>query len=94
VERRAVLIGRVIGNLVATQKNERLEGAKLLLVQPLALDGAAQGNAVLAIDGVDAGVGDRVLLVQEGKAAQMVLGRGVAAVDAAVIGVVDALELG
>jgi len=89
-----VLIGRVIGNLVATQKNERLEGAKLLLVQPLALDGAAQGNAVLAIDGVDAGVGDRVLLVQEGKAAQMVLGRGVAAVDAAVIGVVDALELG
>ena len=89
-----MLIGRVIGNLVATQKNERLEGAKLLLVQPLALDGAAQGNAVLAIDGVDAGVGDRVLLVQEGKAAQMVLGRGVAAVDAAVIGVVDALELG
>lgn len=88
-----MLIGRVVGNLVATQKNERLEGAKLLLVQPLALNGTAQGNAVLAIDGVDAGVGDRVLLVQEGKAAQLVLGRGVAAVDAAVVGVVDSLEL-
>ncbi len=88
-----MLIGRVVGNLVASQKNQRLEGAKLLLVQPLGLDGTAQGNAVLAIDGADAGVGDRVLLVQEGKAAQMVLGRGVAAVDAAVVGVVDALEL-
>ena len=48
---------------------------------------------VLAVDGVDAGVGDRVLLVQDGKAAQQVLGRGQAAVDAAVVGVVDSLEV-
>lgn len=88
-----MLIGRVLGSLVATQKNPKLEGTKLLLVQPLDLEGADRGAAVLAIDSVDAGVGDRVLLVQEGKAAQAVLDKGVAAVDAAVVGVVDAVEL-
>jgi len=88
-----MLIGSVVGNLVATQKNAKLEGAKLLLVQPLDLEGNARGNVVLAIDGVDAGVGDRVLLIQDGRSAQLVLGRGTAAVDAAVIGVVDQLEL-
>jgi ethanolamine utilization protein EutN len=87
-----VLIGRVVGNLVATQKNAKLEGTKLLLVQPLDLAGEPRGSAVLAIDGVDAGVGDRVLLIQDGRSAQLVLGRGIAAVDAAVIGVVDQVE--
>ena len=89
-----MLIGRVVGNLVSTQKSSKLEGTKLLLVQPLELSGENRGPAVLAIDSVDAGVGDRVLLVQEGHAAQLALGRGVAAVDAAVIGVVDAVDLG
>jgi ethanolamine utilization protein EutN len=89
-----MLIGRVVGNLVATQKNAKLEGAKLLLVQPLDLEDRARGNTVLAVDGVDAGVGDRVLLIQDGRSAQLVLGRGTAAVDAAVVGVIDALELG
>ena len=88
-----MLLGRVVGNLVATQKNDKLEGAKLLLVQPLDLEGRDRGTTVLAIDGVDAGEGDRVLLIQDGRSAQLVLGRGVAAVDAAVIGVVDAVEL-
>jgi len=89
-----MLIGRVVGNLVSTQKDPKLEGAKLLLVQPLELSGQDRGPVVLAVDSVDAGVGDRVLLVQEGKAAQLVLGRGVAAVDAAVVGVVDSVDLG
>jgi len=89
-----MLLGRVMGNVVATQKNEKLVGAKLLLVQPEDPGGAPRGAAILAIDGVDAGVGDRVLLIQDGRSAQLVLGRGVAAIDAAVIGVVDAVELG
>jgi ethanolamine utilization protein EutN len=89
-----MLLARVVGNVVATQKNAQLEGSKLLLVQPEDVDGAPRGAAVLAIDGVDAGVGDRVLLIQDGRSAQLVLGKGVAAVDAAVIGVVDAVELG
>jgi ethanolamine utilization protein EutN len=88
-----MLLGRVLGSVVATQKNEKLEGAKLLLVQPLDLEGNARGAAVLAIDGVDAGIGDEVLLIQDGRSAQLVLGRGVAAIDAAVIGVVDAVEI-
>ena len=88
-----MLIARVLGSLVATQKNEKLEGAKLLLVQPLDLRGEDKGTSVLAIDSVDAGVGDRVLLVQDGRAAQQALGKGVAAVDAAILGVIDAVEL-
>ena len=88
-----MLLGRVLGSVVATQKDEKLEGAKLLLVQPLDLEDQPRGAAVLAIDGVDAGPGDRVLLIQDGRSAQLVLGRGTSAVDAAVIGVVDAVEL-
>ncbi len=88
-----MLVGKVIGNVAASHKNEKLEGAKLLLVQPLDLDGRDRGAPILAIDGVDAGVGDLVLLVQDGKAAQQVLGRGLAAVDAAIIGVVDSLSI-
>jgi microcompartment protein CcmK/EutM len=88
-----MLLGRVIGNVVATVKNPKLEGAKLLLVQPVDLDGRDKGAVVLAIDSVDAGVGDRVLLTLDGKSAMQALGRGLAAVDAAVLGVVDAVEL-
>ncbi len=86
-------LGRVVGNVVSTQKNEKLEGAKLLLVQPLDLSLQARGAPVMAIDGVDAGIGDLILLIQDGRSAQMVLGKGTAAVDAAVIGVVDAVEM-
>jgi ethanolamine utilization protein EutN len=88
-----MLIGRVVGNVVATVKNPKLEGAKLLLVQPLGLDGQDRGLTVLAIDSVDAGVGDRVLLTLDGKSAMQALGRGLAAVDAAVLGVVDSVDL-
>ncbi len=89
-----MLLARVVGNVVATRKNPKLEGTKLLLVQPEDVNGAPRGVAVLAIDSVDAGEGDRVLLIQDGRSAQLILGKGVAAVDAAVIGVVDAVELG
>jgi microcompartment protein CcmK/EutM len=88
-----MVVARVVGNVVATQKNAKLEGVKLLLVQPLDLRGEAWGGTILAIDSVDAGVGDRVLLVQDGKAAQQALGRGTAAVDAAVVGVVDRWDM-
>lgn len=85
-------IGEVVGSVVATQKNRKLEGAKLLLVQPLTLDGKARGTAVLAIDSVGAGIGERVLLVIEGKAAGDALGKKAAAVDAAIIGIVDTVD--
>ncbi len=86
-------VGTVIGTVVATQKHSKLHGAKLLLVQPELPDGTARGNAVLAVDSVGAGVGERVLLVIEGKAAGDALGRRGAPVDAAIVGIVDALEV-
>ncbi len=86
-------VARVVGNVVSTQKNEKLEGAKLMLVQPLTPDGEARGPALIAIDGVQSGIGDRVLLVQDGKAAMQVLGRGLAGVDAAIVGFVDEVDI-
>jgi len=86
-------IARVVGTVVATQKNRKLEGAKLLLVQPLTLDEQPKGPALLAIDSVGAGVGEKVLLVIEGKAAGDALGKKAAAVDAAIIGIIDAVEI-
>jgi microcompartment protein CcmK/EutM len=87
-----VQICRVVGTVVSTQKNRKLEGAKLLLVQPLTLEGQPRGVALIAIDSVGAGVGERVLVVIEGKAAGDALRRKAAAVDAAVIGIVDSVE--
>ena len=86
-------LARVVGTVVATQKNKKLEGAKLLLVQPLTLDDQPKGPALLAIDSVGAGVGEKVLVVIEGKAAGDALGKKAAAVDAAVIGIVDTVEI-
>ena len=88
-----MLICRVVGTVVATQKNRKLEAAKLMLVQPLTLDDKPRGTAMLAIDSVGAGVGEKVLVVFEGKAAGDALGRKAAAVDAAIIGIVDAVEV-
>ena len=86
-------LGRVIGTLVATQKHHKLEGAKLLLVQPLTLDDQPRGVPVLTIDSVGAGVGERVLIVIEGRAAGDALRRKAAPVDAAIIGIVDRVDL-
>ena len=85
-------IGEVVGTVVATQKNQKLEGAKLLLVQPMTLEGKPRGVAVLAIDSVGAGIGERVLMVIEGKAAGDALGKKAAAVDAAIIGIIDTVD--
>lgn len=86
-------IGRVVGTVVATQKHAKLDSAKLLLVQPLAIDGAPQGVPLLTIDSVGAGVGERVLVVIEGRAAGEALRRKAAPVDAAIIGIVDEVTI-
>jgi ethanolamine utilization protein EutN len=70
-----MLIARVVGELVATQKHPSHEGLKLLLVQPLNLDGSNRGTAVVAFDAVDAGAGDKVLLATEGFSAMTSVGR-------------------
>ena len=85
-------LGRVIGNVVATRKNDRFLGAKLLLVQPVSSTAEPYGTVVLAVDAAQAGVGDTVLLVVEGRAAISALGRPGAPVDAAIVGIVDQIE--
>jgi ethanolamine utilization protein EutN len=87
-----MLICRVVGTVVSTQKNRKLEGAKLMLVQPLGLDETPRGATLMAIDSVGAGIGERVLVVIEGKAAGQALGRKAAAVDAAIVGIIDTVD--
>jgi microcompartment protein CcmK/EutM len=88
-----LIIGEVVGTVVSTQKHHKVEGRKLLLVQPLDLDGKPDGRILMAIDSVDAGEGDRVLVVLEGKSASMAAGRAESPLDAAIVGVVDAVNL-
>ncbi len=88
-----MIIGRVIGEVVATEKHASHEGRKALLVQPLTLEGADRGNAVVALDAVDAGVGDRVLLILEGFSAMTSVGRPDSPIDMAVIGVIDQIDV-
>jgi bacterial microcompartment shell vertex protein len=89
-----MILGRVTGTVVATEKHYKLEGRKLLLVQPLSLEGRPRGETLLAIDSVDAGEGDHVLVVQEGRSASMVSGRVESPLDAAVVAIVDEVALG
>ncbi len=86
-------IARVVGSLVSTQKHPKFAGAKLLLVQPLNMDDSPRGPALLAVDGVGAGVDERVLVVLEGRAAGEALGRKAAPVDAAIVGIIDRVDL-
>jgi microcompartment protein CcmK/EutM len=87
-----VIIARVIGNVVASQKQQSHEGKKILLVQPLDLEGQPMGDAIVALDAADAGIGDRVLAVQEGFSAMTSVGHVESPIDAAVIGVIDLVE--
>ncbi len=86
-------ICRVIGTVVSTQKHRKFEGAKLMLVQPLNMDDSPRGNALLAVDGVGAGVDEKVLVVLEGRAAGEALGRKAAPVDAAIVGIIDTVTI-
>ena len=86
-------LARVVGTVVATQKHRKFEGAKLLLVQPLNLDDTPRGATLLAVDGVGAGVSEKVLVVLEGRAAGEALGRKAAPVDAAIVGIVDQVDV-
>lgn len=86
-------IARVVGTVVATKKNRKLDGAKLLLVQPVTLEGEPAGGTLMVVDRLGAGVGEQVLVVIEGRAAGQALGRQAAPVDAAVVGIIDTVDL-
>ena len=86
-------IARVVGNVIATHKHRKFEGAKLLLVQPVTLDDRPKGPTLLAVDSVGAGVHEKVLVVIEGRAAGEALGRKGAPVDAAIVGIIDSVDV-
>ena len=88
-----MILGRVVGPLVATQKHRKFEGSTLLLVQPLGENDAPRGPALLAVDTVGAGVHEKVLLVLDGRAAGDAMQKRGAPVDAAIVGIVDRVDL-
>jgi microcompartment protein CcmK/EutM len=87
-----VLLAKVVGTVVATRKDPRLVSSKLLLARPMDPRGKAEGGYLVAVDTVDAGVGDTVLIVS-GSSARMASGLKDCPVDAAIVGVVDTIEL-
>ena len=89
-----MILARVLGNVVATQKNERYANARIMLCQPVTPAGEEFGATLLALDSVDAGEGDTVIIVQEGwGASTAATGEQGAAIDSAIVGVVDRIDL-
>ena len=82
-------LGKVIGSVVATIKISHLEGHRLLMVDKLDLDGAETGGYDIAVDVVQAGPGDTVLVLDEGNGARQILGLDPGAVRAVIVGIVD-----
>lgn len=88
-----MILARVVGNVVATQKDSRYEGGRIMIVQPINPDGSNAGAEMLALDSVDAGVGDLVIVVREGwSASTAATGVAGAAIDSAIIGVIDRID--
>ena len=85
-------LGRVVGTVVSTRKDERLRGFKLLIVKAVNPDGKEQSSYVVAVDTVDAGMGDLVLVVS-GSSARMSAGCEDRPVDAAILGIIDTIDL-
>jgi len=89
-----MLLARVIGNVVATQKNQRYEGARVMLCRQIAPTGEDMAYTCLALDSVSAGEGDIVIIAQEGwSASTAATGKAGAAIDSAIVGVVDRIDL-
>ena len=87
-----MLLARIVGTVVATRKDPRLVSSKLLIVRPMDPRGKAEGNHLVAIDTVDAGVGETVLVVS-GSSARMASGLKDCPVDAAIVGIIDEIEI-
>jgi len=87
-----VLLAKVVGTVVATRKDERLLSSKLLVARPIDPTGKPEGNYLVAVDTVDAGVGETVLIVS-GSSARMASGLKDTPVDAAIVGIIDQIDV-
>lgn len=91
IDSQSMIIGRILGTVVSSQKDERLIGKKLLIVRPINLDGTDQSGYVVAVDTVGAGFHEKVIVVS-GSSARLAEGNKDCPVDAAVIGVIDTID--
>ncbi len=87
-----MIIGRILGTVVSSQKDERLQGKKLLIVKPINLDGSDQSGYVVAVDTVGAGFHEQVIVVG-GSSARMAEGNKDCPIDSAIIGVIDTIDI-
>ncbi len=87
-----MILARVVGTVVATRKDPRLEGKKLLILKPISADGKDEAGYVVSVDAVGAGFRERVIAVS-GSSARMAEGCKDAPVDNAIIGIIDDLRL-
>lgn len=86
-------LAKVVAQVVATQKSAAYRGVKTFLVKPLRLDGAFEGSTFVAVDRVQAGIGDTVLLMQEGSSARLMFGNPEAPMRSVIVGIVDHVEI-
>jgi len=87
-----MILGKVIGNVVSTIKLPIYQGYKILIVQPVNNKEEPQGESVLALDTVQAGVGDTVLVIDEGNSSRLIMNNPTAPVRTMIVGIVDAIN--
>ena len=87
-----MILGRVIGNVVSTVKLPVFQGYKILVVQPINDQEEPQGETILALDTVQAGVGDNVLVIDEGNSSRLIMNNSMAPVRTMVVGIVDLVK--
>ena len=89
-----MIIGKVVASVVSTEKHPHYMGHGLFMVQPLDPEGKPKGKPILAVDGVQAGIGDRVLVVDEGGSARSVIGDEQAVtIRTAICGIIDSIDI-
>ena len=86
-------IAEVVGTVVATAKHPDFDGRRMMICQPQAVTGANEGPTLLAVDTVQAGVGDRVLVMREGNSVRQILGRKRLCIRSAIVGIGDSVDV-
>jgi len=87
-----MILGKIIGNVVSTIKLPVYQGYKILVVQPVNDKQKPHGKSILALDTVQAGVGDTVLVIDEGNSSRLIMNNSTAPVRTMIVGIVDAIK--
>ena len=87
-----MILGKIIGSVVSTIKLPVYQGYKILIVQPVNDKKEPQGKNILALDTVQAGVGDTVLVIDEGNSSRLIMNNSTAPVRTMIVGIVDAIK--